>query len=211
MEETRTGLRPILDEEISRGSYPLRQSQPTDAEIDAAVESIEFAISYYRSTRPGIEGSDGRRIGKKPAETRRNLQALERKLAGVLEEIDCLDGDSKKLLGEAIDAPFGRYKRMLIDLRAGAEAATVAAINLPNKETNHQRVLLAAEVAVVLQGLGLDVSTYTTLHCSTDTPVYEKVLRFCLERVGEFSCDWKRLVVDGIAAAEELKMMRACR
>lgn len=211
MEETRTGLRLLLDEEISSGPALSMQSRPTDSEIDTAVESIGFAISYYRSTRPGIEGVDGRRIGKKPAETRSNLRALTRKLAEVLDEIDGLDGDAKKLLRDAIGVPFGSYKRMLIDLRAGADAATVAATNLPNKETNHQRVLLAAEVAVALQGVGLDVSTYTTAHCSTDTPIYEKVLRFCLGRVGEFSCDWKRLVVDGIAAAEDLKMMRACK
>lgn len=183
--------------------------------LDASARSIEFAIKFYKATRRGIDQPDDdkknnvRRVSKKPSATRENLRGLGVHLQNIIAGLDQLDGVGKALLTNALSRPSGWYKRALSDLQLAVESASKLADQLPNKETNHARVHLAADVALALRDLGLNVASYTTAHGAISDPLYETTLRHCLESVGEYSCDWKKLTTEGMAAADELKMMRA--
>jgi hypothetical protein len=190
-------LRKILVEETGRD----------DEAISNAVDRVKDAVEYYCATRPGIvEIKSGRRVARKPSETRDKLLAIDRALATFLAAWDDLDGVGRQLIGQNMPpdegqqpAPIGYlHIERLRQLTAAVRKARADAQDLPNKETNFARGQLATEVAIVFRDLGLTPSSVRHDITGVSGGAYSHALCAALAMAGEYAADWEGMIRAGL-------------
>lgn len=210
-----------------------------DERVERATTDIEEAVTYYKAVRKGVVDNDGRRVGKRASETRRQLRELRKSLAVTVDLLTGLNIEARKLLAdsmpqeingksieglsiearelladsmpgdEGIERPRQMRSSMLREIEIVGDAAARAADKakeLPDKESNYDRVVLAADVARALKNhLGITpTSTTPKQEPKNAVPVYALVLEKTLAMAGERNCNWKALTVEGIALMHEM-------
>lgn len=177
-----------------------------DDRIDIALRQIAEALEFYAVTRPGVTDETGRRVPRKPSETRKRLHKAERALTQFLDAWPALDSSCCQLIGAALDVPLGYFQiRRLNDLLPALRAAREAAEDLPAKESNYARSVLACDVARVLRDvLGARLATTGPDRGIRSGAHFTAVLQQALAVVGEYHADWERLAAAGLELLDEI-------
>lgn len=177
-----------------------------DDRINIALRQIAEDVEFYAIVRPGTTDETGRRVPRKPSETRKHLRNAERALAEFLEAWSSLGSVGCMLIGQELDAPLGRFQvAKLEELLPALRAARKAAERLPAKESNYARSVLACDAARVLRDvLGVRLSVTGPSREVRNGAHYTRVLRESLALVGEHSCSWEKLAADGLRLLGEL-------
>ena len=171
--------------------------------IDTALSQLEAAIDDYRVYSKPLREEGGRPKGFSVAQTRKELASLAKVLNEALAAYERLSPPAIALLSDQI-APSKRVRAaQLSDTATAAQHALLAAKNLPDKQPDIHRRVLAMQVAVVIRDT-LHVEPVTTRHTHVQQygtkggAAYSRVLEQVLKLAVGTSTDLEKMITAGL-------------
>lgn len=172
--------------------------------IEPAVEALMEAADQCTASQPLVD-SKGRRSKPNLAEARASLAALHKHLAKALEQLADLPLDARAAIGQATNAPLGKMRSDIEQVRQAVENALTELTGRPNKVADAARNVLAYQVAVIFRDI-LDVKPTSTsdkqltqnMTTARGGAAYARVLRATLKVAGVTMYDAGPLITAGL-------------
>lgn len=170
--------------------------------IAPAVEALMDAADQYKASRFLVDPK-GRRTTPALVEGRDSIAKLVKTLGAVQVALLNLPLDDQRELSNAYDAPLGKYTVALEQLCNAAITAQFSLSQVPNKQPNHARNVLAYQVAVVFRDvLKKAPSSAKAKQLKENNPrggaAYDRVLRLTLQAAGVADYDAGPLIAAGL-------------
>lgn len=169
--------------------------------IQPAVDALNQAADDYRSSRP-INDGHGHQIRQGVAEARRQLGALGKSLRRAETALEKMPIEALSSFRGAYGYPIGKLKTELARSAPAAEDALRALDDVPDKERDHHKAVLAIQVAVIFRDI-LQIKPAATLDTHDVTgkrggAAYARVLRKTFEVAGVPLVDIGTLIKAGL-------------
>ena len=172
--------------------------------IEPAVESLMEAADQYTASRPVVDPK-GRHSKPNLAEARASIAALHKHLAKALEQLADLPLDARAAIGQATNAPLGKMRSDIEQVRQAAENALTELTARPNKVADAARNVLAYQVAVIFRDILNVMPTSTSdkqltqnMTTARGGAAYARVLRATLKAAGVTMYDAGPLITAGL-------------
>ena len=177
--------------------------------VQTAADELKNAADQYMASLPIVDPK-GRRSKPNLAEARASVAALHKHLTKALEQLSDLPLDARAAIGQATNAPLGKMRSDIEQVRQGVEKALVELSARPHKIADAARNVLAYQVAVVFRDTLKVKPTSTsdkqlTANMSTARggAAYARVLRATLKAAGVVNYDPGPLVTAGLALLKD--------
>ena len=172
--------------------------------VQAAADELMNAADDYISSQPIVD-PQGRRSKPNLAEARASIAALHKYLANAKEQLSALPLDARTAIGQATNAPLGKMRSDIEQVRQAVEKALVELSARPHKVADAARNVLAYQVAVVFRDI-LNVKPTSTsekqltpnMATARGGAAYARVLRATLKAAGVATCDPGPLITAGL-------------
>ena len=172
--------------------------------IEPAVEALMEAADQYKASQPVVDPK-GRRSKPNLAEARTSVAALHKHLVKTQEQLTNLPLDAMEAIGQAVNAPLGKMRSDIEQVRQAVENALAKLAGRPNKIPDAERNVLAYRVAVVFRDI-LNVKPTSTsdkqltpnMSTARGGAAYARVLRATLGAAGVTMYDAGPLITAGL-------------
>ncbi len=177
--------------------------------VQTAADELMNAADDYMASQPIVD-PQGRRSKPNLAEARASVASLHRHLAKTLEQLSALPLDARMAIGQATNAPLGKMRSDIGQVRQGVEKALIELSARPHKIADAARNVLAYQVAVVFRDILNLKPTSTsekqlTANMSTARggAAYARVLRATLQAAGVTTYDPGPLITAGLCLLKD--------
>jgi hypothetical protein len=174
------------------------------AAVLTAVDALVNAADGYMTSQPIVDPK-GRRSKPNLAEARASVAALHKHLAKALEQLSDLPLDARAAIGQATNAPLGKMRSDVEQVRQGVKKALVELSARPHKIADAARNVLAYQVAVVFRDILNMKPTSTSdkqltpnMSTARGGAAYARVLRSTLKAAGVVNYDPGPLITAGL-------------
>ena len=166
--------------------------------IEPAVATLIDAADQYKASQPVVDPK-GRRSKPNLAEARASVAALDKSLAKAQEQMSTLPLDALTAISRASNAPIGKMRSDIEQVRRVVQLAQEALFARPHKVADADRHILAYGVAVVFTDiLKKTPSSARAKQLKENNPrggaAYDRVLRATLSIAGvtDYDSDFQR-------------------
>ncbi|APW46667.1 hypothetical protein [Rhodoferax antarcticus] len=177
--------------------------------VQTATAELMNAADDYMASQPLVDPK-GRRSKPNLAEARASVAALQKHLAKALEQLSVLPLDARTAIGQATNAPLGKMRSDIEQVRQVVEKALVELSARPRKIADAARNVLAYQVAAVFRDTLKVKPTSTsdkqlTANMSTARggAAYARVLRATLKAAGVVNYDPGPLIAAGLTLLKD--------
>lgn len=171
--------------------------------IEPAVEALMEAADQYVASQPMVDPK-GRRSKPNLAEARASVAALHKHLVKAQEQLANLPLGARAAIGQATNAPLGKMRSDIEQVRQAVENALAELTAQPNKIADAARNVLAYQVAVVFRDILNVKPTFTSekqltpnMSTARGGATYARVLRATLKAAGVTMYDAGPLITAG--------------
>ena len=172
--------------------------------VQAAADELMNAADDYIASQPMVD-PQGRRSKPNLAEARASVVALHQHLANAQEQLSALPLDARAAIGNSTNAPLGKMRSDIEQVRKAVEKALAELSARPHKVADAARNVLAYEVAVVFRDI-LNVKPTSTsekqltpnMSTARGGAAYARVLRATLKAAGVAAYDPGPLITAGL-------------
>ena len=177
--------------------------------VPTAADALMNAADDYMSSQPIVDPK-GRRSKPNLAEARASVAALHKNLAKAQEQLSTLPLDARMAIGRATNAPLGKLRSDIEQVRQAVENALVDLAAHPHKVADTARNVLAYRVAVVFRDVLKVKPTSTSdkqltanMTTARGGAAYARVLRATLKAAGVVNYDQGLLITAGLALLKD--------
>lgn len=177
--------------------------------VQTAADALMNAADDYMASQPLVDPK-GRRSKPNLAEARTNVAALHKHLTKALEQLSNLPLDARAAIGRATNAPLGKMRSDVEQVRQSVEKVLTDLAARPHKVADAARNVLAYQVAVVFRDILNVKPTSTsdkqlTANASTGRggAAYARVLRATLKAAAVVNYDQGPLISAGLALLKD--------
>jgi Holliday junction resolvasome RuvABC endonuclease subunit len=158
--------------------------------VQTATEALLEAADHYMASQLMVD-SKGRRSKPNLADARAGVAALHKHLANAIQQLSDLPLDALTAIGQVTNAPLGKMRADIEQVRHAVETALAELNDRPHKVADAARCVLAYQVAVVFRDL-LHVKPTSTsdkqltpnMSTARGGAAYARVLRATLKTAG---------------------------
>lgn len=183
--------------------------------VQTATYELMNAADDYMASQPLVDPL-GRRSKPNLAEARASVAALHKHLAKALEQLSVLPLDARAAIGRATNAPLGKTRSDLEQVRQTVENALADLAAYPHKVADAARNVLAYRVAVVFRDILKVKATSTSdrqltpnMSTARGGAAYARVLRATLKAAGVVNYDQGPLITAGLRLLKDPKLPSA--
>ena len=172
--------------------------------VQTATDELMNAADDYMASQPLVD-PEGRRSKPNLAEARARVAALHKHLAKASEQLSDLPLDARSAIGQATNAPLGKMRTDVEQVRQAVEKALAYLAAHPHKVADAARNVLAYRVAVVFRDILKVKPTSTSdrqltpnMSTARGGAAYARVLRATLKAAGVVNYDPGPLITAGL-------------
>ena len=172
--------------------------------VQAAADELMNAADDYIASQPMVD-PQGRRSKPNLAEARASVVALHKHLANAQEQLSALPLDARAAIGNSTNAPLGKMRSDIEQVRKAVEKAQVELSARPQKVADAARNVLAYQVAVVFRDIlkveppsTSDKQLTANMTTARGGAAYARVLRATLNAAGVTMYDPGTLIKAGL-------------
>lgn len=172
--------------------------------VQTAADELMTVADDYLASQPMVD-PQGRRRKANLSEARSSVVALHKHLIRALEQLSDLPLDARTAIGQATNAPLGKMRSDIEQVRQAVEKALAELSARPHKVTDSARNILAYQVAVVFRDILKVKPTSTSDKQLTQNMsrargggAYARVMRATLKAAGVFDYNASPLITAGL-------------
>lgn len=172
------------------------------AVVPTAVDVLMDAADQYKASQFLVDPK-GRRSKPNLAEARSSVAALHKHLAKAQEQLSNLPWDAMTAIGQVTNAPLGRMRSDIEQVRQAVEQALAELTARPHKVADAARSVLAYQVAIVFRDILKKTPSSTRAKQLKDNKsrggaAYDRVLRATLKAAGVTNYDSGPMITAGL-------------
>jgi hypothetical protein len=180
--------------------------------VTTAADALMNAADNYMASQPIVDPK-GRRSKPNLAEARAGMAALHKHLTNAIKQLSDLPLDARAAIGQVTNAPLGKMRADIEQVRHAVETALAELNDRPHKVADAARCVLAYQVAVVFRDILNLAPTSTsekqlTQNMSTARGggAYASVLRATLKASGVEDYDPGPLISAGLRLLKDTNL-----
>jgi hypothetical protein len=177
--------------------------------VPTAADALMTAADDYMASQP-IVAPKGRRSKSNLAKARASVASLHKHLTKAQEQLSTLPLDARMAIGQATNAPLGKMRSDIEQVRHAVEYALIDLAAQPHKVADADRNVLAYRVAVVFRDILKVKPTSTSdkqltanMTTARGGAAYARVLRATLKAAGVVNYDQGPLITAGLALLKD--------